>query len=214
MVKNLEIIEQAIDFLKTGLWDNNPDTIKSMLFEFISQNTDPVAGFKKLSVWDCVADSEKDSVFNYAYLDHLKKVAVATNGKVIFINPDEYKVTASVENGEVINKDYSNHECDGYPDYTKAIPADEEMEDVALIPAADMANFAKQAMVVGMLSGNENPCIQVIGDNHESLVGVNFIPYILTAGTDGWKKHKAKPIYVKKYDGKTLVIVGKVILKH
>ncbi len=212
-MKNLEIIEQAIDFLKTGLWDNNPDTIKSMLFEFINQNIPDVTPYKTLSVWDCVSSDPSRPVLQHAYLDHLNKVAVGTDGHVIFINPDEYKMTASVDNGEIINKDYSEWEdkSTAYPEYKNFIPVGDNLKDVTFIAPAEMANFAKQANVVATLTENKNPSIQAVADDPNGLISTRLICYILTAGTDGWKKHPEKPIYFKNWDNKTLVVVGTIV---
>ena len=209
-MKNLEIIEQAADFLKTGLWDNNPDTIKSMLFEFINQNTPDVTPYKTLSVWDCVGNDPKRPVLSHVYLDHVNKVAVGTDAHVIFINPDEYKKTSSVENGEVINKDYSEWEDKlvAYPDYTKFIPAG-DLEDVKFVDG--LADLAKKANVISTLSGNLNPSIQVIANDEKALMSTRLVTYILTAGTDGWKRLKTRPLYVKNWDGKTIVVVGNVV---
>ena len=210
MAKNLEIIEQAIELLKNGLWANNPDTIKSMLFEFVSQNTGDVKPIKNLSVWDCTGNDPVRPILQHVFLDHLNKVAVGMDGHIIFINPGEYKVTKSVENGEVINKDYTEYDdksC-AYPDYHKFIPADDDLEDVNFICVDDIKNFAKQAIVVASLSGNETPCIQMVPDNADTLISTRLIPYILSVGIEGWKRHKKKPMYVKKFDGKTIALCG------
>lgn len=205
-MKNVELIEKAIELLEGGKMRGNEGVVSELLVKHVMCNT-TIKTLNKLSVRDLKRKKGKDDnrVFvNTVYMDSDNKVAVSTTGSYLFINPDEY----TDEFGESVILDAENNVVDGkYPSYRMAME-EKEWHDCDFGDADELMEKAKRSIAVSQL--NEDFCgvVYIKMDFDDGInIPTEAVPYIVLFGTDGWKHSNGK-FHKKMADGKEFLFMG------
>lgn len=185
-----------------------------LIREFIVDN-DKSCKVKKndLSVWNFVAHDKIRLVMNNVHYNHEDKVAVASDGRKLFVSHKDYRpihktYEALVWDGDKKSKEvreytiydkYDNGIVGVYPNYKGVIPPDEYLTPVTLASEAEIRKRITEAKAEHKLLGrgkpNERIAVSVMGDNRygvdftfvNGLILLDHLNIMLSAGLDGWQ---------------------------
>jgi hypothetical protein len=203
-MNDINLLRKSQEFAQTdGFSEYDTPVININLGKFVKANVD-MPEVTELSVKDFVGHSAKHPVINFVYHDFRNKVAVATNGVAMLINPDEYD--DEIKKSTLENTDWVPQNMIGYPDYTKSIP--KELIEADMPEAIELQRRYFEAMEKGFVN-NHNPYIQ-LGDEDNTCIDAKYVPYILAAGIVGWKRAMVKNFYayIKEFDGGGKLIIA------
>lgn len=185
-----------------------------LIREFIVDN-DKSCKVKKndLSVWNFVAHDKIRLVMNNVHYNHEDKVAVASDGRKLFVSHKDYRpihktYEAEVRDGSKKSKEvreytiydkYDNGIEGKYPNYKGVIPPDEYLTPVTLASEEELKKRIAEAKAYHKLLGRGKPnsriAVSVMGDDRygvdftfvNGLILLEHLNIMLSAGLDGWQ---------------------------
>lgn len=192
------------------------NNLNGFMIDNISVQEKSKGGF---SVWDIAKEkNKKDSQTYHAYVhyDHKEKVAVATDGYILYVSHKEYKPLSYCfkregKNGsgdivveqvpcEMYDK-YDNPVEGRYPTYRSVIPRDRSLTPITLASKEIILERVAKAKADFKLRGGskpeENIMISVMGDDNYGLdrrlnpqtIKLKYIKAVLQLGVDGWSAY-------------------------
>lgn len=199
-MKNLIALQLLAESISEETFATSKGAAKEIIKSVVAANTEPIAKLNKLSVFDVVLN-DKNSPMRGVYYDEATKCAIACNGKVLYINPKEYKDSRK---GKIY--DFDGNEVEGqYFDYNTILsgkPLKIEVESKEWI-----VNAAKEAEAIAKLEDRPYGVIRLAENIHTTCcISTEVIPYLLWAGTDGWESY-GKGICKVMQNGAKLLLV-------
>ena len=184
-----------------------------LIREFLVDNDKCKVKKKDLSVWDFVAHDKIRLVMNNVHYNHEDKVAVASNGRKLFVSHKDYRpihktYVALVWDGDKKSKEvreytiydkYDNGIVGEYPNYKGVIPSDEYLTPVTLASEEELKKRIAEAKAYHKSLGRGKPnsriAVSVMGDDRygvdftfvNGLILLDHLNIMLSAGLDGWQ---------------------------
>lgn len=199
-MKNIDKIYKAIEL------ETNPE-VKKLLKEFILDNM-PNPSKSKIQLKEFLSkDKELRPALCCICMDNEAKVAVATNGHIMFVSKELYvdkgrheAKTLCDEYGEVIEDQLRYPVWSGVlPKNTIPLRIKDGLEELIKVAEAD-------AKTNGVKKVNEKVNIRVSEDRW---VRLGYAKLMLRAGLDGWviSKNEHEKALIKEWDGNTMLIM-------
>ena len=185
-----------------------------LIREFIVDN-DKSCKVKKndLSVWNFVGNDPIRPIMNNVLYNHEDKVAVASDGRKLFVSHKDYRPIhktyevvvwncgeKSKEVREYTIYDKYDNGIEGvYPNYKSVIPNDEYLTPVTLASEAEIRKRIAEAKAEHKLLGrgkpNERIAVSVMGDDRygvdftfvNGMILLEHLNIMLSSGLDGWQ---------------------------
>lgn len=186
----------------------------NLIREFLVDN-DKSRKVKKndLSVWNFVGNDPICPVMNNVHYNHEDKVAVASDGRKLFVSHKDYrpihetyeveitkdgKKTKEVREYTVYDK-YDKGIEGRYPNYKGVIPHDKSLTPVTLASEEEITKRIAEAKAEHKLLGLTKPdkriAISVMGEDKYGVdftfrnlaVSMEYVNFMLSAGLDGWQ---------------------------
>lgn len=204
----------------------------NLIREFLVDN-DKSRKVKKndLSVWNFVGNDPIRPVMNNVHYNHEDKVAVASDGRKLFVSHKDYRPIHETYEVEITKdgkktkevREYTVYDkydkgIDGrYPNYKGVIPHDKSLTPVTLASEEEITKRIAKAKAEHKLLGLAKPdkriAISVMGDDKYGVdfifrnlaVSMEHVNFMLSAGLDGWQ--------IKFYDEKDYKRVGMFVKK-
>lgn len=184
-----------------------------LIREFLVDNDKCKVKKNDLSVWSFVAHDKIRLVMNNVHYNHEDKVAVASNGRKLFVSHKDYRpihktYEAEVRDGDKRSKEvreytvydkYDNGIEGKYPNYKNVIPSDEYLTPVTLASEEELKKRIAEAKAYHKSLGRGKPnsriAVSVMGDNRygvdftfvNGLILLDHLNIMLSAGLDGWQ---------------------------
>lgn len=186
----------------------------SLIREFLVDN-DKSRKVKKndLSVWNFVGNDPIRPVMNNVHYNHEDKVAVASDGRKLFVSHKDYRPIHETYEVEITKdgkktkevREYTVYDkydkgIDGrYPNYKGVIPHDKSLTPVTLASEEEITKRIAQAKAEHKLLGLAKPdkriAISVMGEDKYGVdftfrnlaISLEYVNYMLSAGLDGWQ---------------------------
>lgn len=181
-----------------------------------------VGGIKKnckgLTTADFVGNDELGPAMMNIFMDDERKVAVATDARILFVNPNEYVKICTERpdgvKGHLVNpKDWTESECKNrYPNYEAVMPKDECLHDIVLRDNLKTLIASAEAHLKSMFSGkgkSKRTAIVKITRPHDGeqiWMSTIVLKKILKAGTDGWKQESPLRAIKKTFSDGSIII--------
>lgn len=145
----------------------------------------------------------------HIYMDDEHKTAFASDGYVLFSNPNEYVAELA---GKLVDKDYVPTDKDLKPvRYTSVIPNPDKCEPIVFSDKIKSRYVMANAMWMN-LSAKErkysNMCM-CIDDVNNLWIDIKYYKLFEKAGFDGWE-HSTSKACVKRFHDGSLIIVMQV----
>ena len=199
--------------------DNTMDKAIHMLIkEFLAMNVETPIAIPEMKVEYFTGNDAKYTGISHVCMDIDNKVAVATSKHTLLINPDEFTEVEGHDSGLVV-VDINNRTkvVDGlFPQYKHIVPTEKETTKVTLFSMQDIIFRSKHAIVEARMNNIQLPVVK-IGDNIKNkcniFVAVSKVPFLMLAGTDGWRAMQDKkdflqrPLVKRFEDGKVMLIM-------
>lgn len=180
-MKNLLALSALADSLSEDTIVTSKGAAKEIIKSVIAANMKAIAKLNKLSVFDVVLNDKK-SPMRGVYYDEATKCAIACNGKVLYINPEEYKDSRK---GKIY--DFNGNEVDGQFFNYNTILSGNPMK-VKVESKERLINATKEAEAIAKLEGHPYGVIRLAENvNTTCCISTEVMPYLLWAGTDGWE---------------------------
>lgn len=209
----------------------------NLIREFLVDN-DKSRKVKKndLSVWNFVDNDSDRPVMNNVHYNHEDKVAVASDGRKLFVSHKDYRPihkfydTKEIEY-EVYDK-YDNGIEGRYPNYKCVIPHDKNLTPVTLASEEEITKRIAEAKaehkLLGLTKPDKHIAISVMGDDKYGVdftfrnlaLGMEYVNFMLSAGLEGWQIrfddehdkdykgfYKRVGMFVKKFDNGDVLIL-------
>lgn len=186
----------------------------NLIREFLVDN-DKSRKVKKndLSVWNFVGNDPIRPVMNNVHYNHEDKVAVASDGRKLFVSHKDYRPIHETYEVEITKdgkktkevREYTVYDkydkgIDGrYPNYKGVIPHDKSLTPVTLASEEEITKRIAEAKVEHKLLGLAKPdkriAISVMGEDKYGVdftfrnlaVSMEHVNFMLSAGLDGWQ---------------------------
>ena len=184
-----------------------------LIREFLVDNDKCKVKKKDLSVWDFVAHDKIRLVMNNVHYSHEDKVAVASDGRKLFVSHKDYRPIHKTYEAEVLDGDkrskevreytvydkYDNGIEGVYPNYKSVIPHDEYLTPVTLASEEEIRKRIAEAKAEHKLLGrgkpNERIAVSVMGDDRygvdftfvNGMILLEHLNIMLSSGLDGWQ---------------------------
>ena len=185
-----------------------------LIREFIVDNDNSCKVKKNdLSVWNFVGNDPIRPIMNNVLYNHEDKVAVASNGRKLFVSHKDYRPIhktyevvvwncgeKSKEVREYTIYDKYDNGIEGvYPNYKSVIPNDEYLTPVTLASEAEIRKRISEAKAEHKLLGrgkpNERIAVSVMGDDRygvdftfvNGMILLDHLNIMLSSGLDGWQ---------------------------
>lgn len=186
----------------------------NLIREFLVDN-DKSRKVKKndLSVWNFVDNDPIRPVMNNVHYNHEDKVAVASDGRKLFVSHKDYRPIHETYEVEITKdgkktkevREYTVYDkydkgIDGrYPNYKGVIPHDKSLTPVTLASEEEITKRIAEAKAEHKLLGLTKPdkriAISVMGDDKYGVdftfrnlaVSMEHVNFMLSAGLDGWQ---------------------------
>lgn len=186
----------------------------SLIREFLVDN-DKSRKVKKndLSVWNFVDNDPIRPVMNNVHYNHEDKVAVASDGRKLFVSHKDYRPIHETYEVEITKdgkktkevREYTVYDkydkgIDGrYPNYKGVIPHDKSLTPVTLASEEEITKRIAEAKAEHKLLGLTKPdkriAISVMGEDKYGVdftfrnlaVSMEHVNFMLSAGLDGWQ---------------------------
>lgn len=189
------------------------NSLNEFMIDNISVQEKSKGGF---SVWDIAKEKNKkdfQTYYAYVHYDHKEKVAVATDGHILYVSHKEYKplnycfeYKEKNDSGDIVVKQvpcemydkYDNPVEGRYPTYRSVIPRDGSLTPITLASKETILKRVAKAKADFKLRGGskpeENIMISVMGDDNYGLdrrlnpqtIKLKHIKAVLQLGVDGW----------------------------
>ena len=192
----------------------------NLIREFLVDN-DKSRKVKKndLSVWNFVDNDSDRPIMNNVHYNHEDKVAVASDGRKLFVSHKDYRPIHKFYGGntkkeieyEVYDK-YDNGIEGRYPNYKYVIPHDKYLTPVTLASEEEITKRIAEAKaehkLLGLTKPDKHIAISVMGDDKYGVdftfrnlaLGMEYVNFMLSSGLDGWQI-KFDDEYEKDYNG-------------
>ena len=179
----------------------------NLIREFLVDN-DKSRKVKKndLSVWNFVDNDSDRPIMNNVHYNHEDKVAVASDGRKLFVSHKDYRPIHKIYGGktkkeieyEVYDK-YDNGIEGRYPNYKCVIPHDKALTPVTLASEEEITKRIAEAKaehkLLGLTKPDKHIAISVMGDDKYGVdftfrnlaLGMEYVNFMLSAGLDGWQ---------------------------
>lgn len=179
-----------------------------------------VGGIKKncakLSCADFVGKDELITAMMNIFMDDERKVAVATDRHIMFVNPNEY-VKIDTERfegvkGHLVNpKDWTEAECDyRYTNWEAVMPKDECLHDIVLRDNIKPLIATADAHAKRLFGKKKEHAVRIRitrpHDDEEIWMSTDVMKRILKAGTDGWKQESPLRAIKKTFSDGSIII--------
>lgn len=186
----------------------------NLIREFLVDN-DKSRKVKKndLSVWNFVGNDPIRPVMNNVHYNHEDKVAVASDGRKLFVSHKDYRPIHETYEVEITKdgkktkevREYTVYDkydkgIDGrYPNYKSVIPHDKSLTPVTLASEEEITKRIAEAKAEHKLLGLAKPdkriAISVMGEDKYGVdftfrnlaVSIEHVNFMLSAGLDGWQ---------------------------
>ena len=186
----------------------------NLIREFLVDN-DKSRKVKKndLSVWNFVGNDPIRPVMNNVHYNHEDKVAVASDGRKLFVSHKDYRPIHETYEVEITKdgkktkevREYTVYDkydkgIDGrYPNYKGVIPHDKSLTPVTLASEEEITKRIAEAKAEHKLLGLAKPdkriAISVMGEDKYGVdftfrnlaVSMEHVNFMLSAGLDGWQ---------------------------
>lgn len=186
----------------------------NLIREFLVDN-DKSRKVKKndLSVWNFVGNDPIRPVMNNVHYNHEDKVAVASDGRKLFVSHKDYRPIHETYEVEITKdgkktkevREYTVYDkydkgIDGrYPNYKGVIPHDKSLTPVTLASEEEITKRIAEAKAEHKLLGLTKPdkriAISVMGEDKYGVdftfrnlaVSMEHVNFMLSAGLDGWQ---------------------------
>ena len=186
----------------------------NLIREFLVDN-DKSRKVKKndLSVWNFVGNDPIRPVMNNVHYNHEDKVAVASDGRKLFVSHKDYRPIHETYEVEITKdgkktkevREYTVYDkydkgIDGrYPNYKGVIPHDKALTPVTLASEEEITKRIAEAKAEHKLLGLAKPdkriAISVMGEDKYGVdftfrnlaVSMEYVNFMLSAGLDGWQ---------------------------
>lgn len=186
----------------------------NLIREFLVDN-DKSRKVKKndLSVWNFVGNDPIRPVMNNVHYNHEDKVAVASDGRKLFVSHKDYRPIHETYEVEITKdgkktkevREYTVYDkydkgIDGrYPNYKGVIPHDETLTPVTLASEEEITKRIAEAKAEHKLLGrgraDKRIAISVMGEDQYGVdftfrnlaISLEYVNYMLSAGLDGWQ---------------------------
>lgn len=186
----------------------------NLIREFLVDN-DKSRKIKKndLSVWNFVDNDPIRPVMNNVHYNHEDKVAVASDGRKLFVSHKDYRPIRETYEVEITKdgkktkevREYTVYDkydkgIDGrYPNYKGVIPHDKSLTPVTLASEEEITKRIAEAKAEHKLLGLAKPdkriAISVMGEDKYGVdftfrnlaVSMEHVNFMLSAGLDGWQ---------------------------
>lgn len=186
----------------------------NLIREFLVDN-DKSRKVKKtdLSVWNFVGNDPIRPVMNNVHYNHEDKVAVASDGRKLFVSHKDYRPIHETYEVEITKdgkktkevREYTVYDkydkgIDGrYPNYKGVIPHDKSLTPVTLASEEEITKRIAEAKAEHKLLGLAKPdkriAISVMGEDKYGVdftfrnlaISLEYVNYMLSAGLDGWQ---------------------------
>lgn len=186
----------------------------NLIREFLVDN-DKSRKVKKndLSVWNFVGNDPIRPVMNNVHYNHEDKVAVASDGRKLFVSHKDYRPIHETYEVEITKdgkktkevREYTVYDkydkgIDGrYPNYKGVIPHDNSLTPVTLASEEEITKRIAEAKAEHKLLGLAKPdkriAISVMGEDKYGVdftfrnlaVSMEHVNFMLSAGLDGWQ---------------------------
>ena len=185
-----------------------------------------VGGIKKncakLSCVDFVGKDELRPVMMNIFMDDKRQVAVATDGHVLFVNPNEYinldfgaPMLKDALGGVLVTKDFIVEDKDSqlkYPNWEAVIPKDENLHDIVMRDNIKTLIASAEAHLKSMFSGKSKSKHKAIikitrpQDDEQVWMSTIVMKKILKAGVDGWKQESPLRAIKKTFEDGSIII--------
>lgn len=192
-MKNIELIQQAIDFIDFGETQNAIDALN----RFLITNT-PRPKTSKVNIFDWVSkDTQLRLNLCGVFHDHANRVAVATDAHFLIVSKSDFieNLTAAaaddMNDGYIISKkgDYINNLR--YPDYQRVIPTHvdkngDSVDYIVNINRAELADKLQQAKARNKVSETQinGICLFKFDDNTPYVMSLQGVKLMLTLPDD------------------------------
>lgn len=234
-MKSIEKLQMATDILQEKFADDVETIGKAivLIHEFIVDNAPVKKG--EISVWECVTKNKEDIKWrpNMAnvFHDNEAKAAVATDARVLFVNPKEYIDSNNADEANGQKFDYGDYtglmrdkygkvvNCengtfgDRYPNFRSVIPSDDkQMPFEVRSDLKQCRDIVKSTLklLTGKSSSESNAQI-CINKDLNIWIGEKYVDIFIRAGFDGWTCSKDNPsgrAIVKRFgDGRILLMM-------
>lgn len=184
-----------------------------LIREFLVDNDKCKVKKNDLSVWSFVAHDKIRLVMNNVHYNHEDKVAVASDGRKLFVSHKDYRPIHKTYEAEVLDGDkrskevreytvydkYDNGIEGVYPNYKSVIPHDEYLTPVTLASEEEIRKRIAEAKAEHKLLGrgkpNERIAVSVMGDDRygvdftfvNGMILLEHLNIMLSSGLDGWQ---------------------------
>lgn len=184
-----------------------------LIREFLVDNDKCKVKKNDLSVWNFVAHDKIRIVMNNVHYNHEDKVAVASDGRKLFVSHKDYRpihktYEAEVRDGDKRSKEvreytiydkYDNGIEGKYPNYKGVIPPDEYLTPITLASEEELKKRIAEAKAehksLGRGKPNSRIAVSVMGDDRygvdftfvNGLILLEHLNIMLSAGLDGWQ---------------------------
>ena len=187
----------------------------NLIREFLVDN-DKSRKVKKndLSVWNFVDNDSDRPVMNNVHYNHEDKVAVASDGRKLFVSHKDYRPIHKKHEAMIINMNgdkttkereyeiydkYDNGIEGLYPKYKGVIPHDKSLTPVTLASEEEITKRIAEAKaehkLLGLTKPDKHIAISVMGDDKYGVdftfrnlaVSMEHVNFMLSAGLDGWQ---------------------------
>lgn len=182
-MKNLLALSALADSLSEDTIATSKEAAKEVIKSVVAANMEAIAKLNKLSVFDVVLNDKK-SPMRGVYYDGATKCAIACNGKVLYINPEEYDDSRK---GKIY--DFNDNEVDGQFFNYNAILSGKPMK-IEVQSKEWLINDTKEAEAIAKLEGRTYGVVRLSENIYKTCcISTEVMPYLLWAGTDGWEEY-------------------------
>lgn len=174
---------------------------------------------KELSVWDFVAGKTSEyEECQYICMDDKNEVAFATDRKILFVNPQEYRKFKHTYINETMEKrKFLVVDKEGrlmkytFPNWQSIIPTEENRKPLEFLPEAQIRKAIKEAEALCKWEVNtrfKKKYMEIYLGN-DIWMPLDRVKKMLVAGLDNWfcrDKHYISTLF-KQWDGKTMSVM-------
>lgn len=217
-MNDIFLLNQARQLTEEATDNTMGKAIQMLIKQFLAMNVATPIAIPELKVKYFTGKDTKYPGISHVCMDIDNKVAVATSKYVLLVNPDEFAEVEGHDKGMVVvDIKKRTKVVDGlFPQYQRIVPTEKETTEVTLFSIQDIIFGAKHAIVEARLNNLQFPVVK-IGDNTKNkcdiFVAVSKVPFLMLAGTDGWRAMQEgqdllkRPLVKRFKDGKIMLIM-------
>ena len=217
-MNDIFLLNQARQLTKEAIDNTMGNAIQMLIKQFLAMNVATPIAIPELKVKYFTGKDTQYPGISHVCMDIDNKVAVATSKYVLLVNPDEFTEVEGHDKGMVVVdiKKRTKVVDAMFPQYQHVIPSEKKTTGVTLFNIQDIIFRAKHAIVEAKLNNLQFSVVK-IGDKTKNkcdiFVEVSKIPFLMLAGTDGWRAVQddrdflQRPLVKRFGDGKVMLIM-------